>query len=190
MLYIWGVAWWFTTLCWRTILPEEQREWEQGQVADLNLRPVRDDDAEGLIALIGGIFSEYEGVYLEPDDLDSDLQAYKTYMDSQGGEGFVIDGDGKLLACVSYCPIEGDRFQLKRIYLSKDLRGTGMGLKLLHHVEDLARARGAKTMELWSDTRFTRAHSFYEREGYQRQPETRDLHDSSNTTEYQFIKQL
>lgn len=159
-------------------------------MTDFQLRPVRDDDAEGLIALIGGIFSEYEGVYIEPDDLDSDLQAYKTYMDSQGGEGFVIDGEGKLLACVSYCPIEGERFQLKRIYLSKDLRGTGMGLKLLHHVEDLARARGAKTMELWSDTRFTRAHSFYEREGYQRQPETRDLHDSSNTTEYQFIKQL
>ena len=159
-------------------------------MTELKLRPVRDDDADGLIALIGGIFSEYEGVYLEPDDLDKDLRAYASYIAGEGGEAFVIDGDSGLLACVSYCPIEGGRFQLKRIYLGRDLRGTGMGLTLLHHVEDRARARGAKTMELWSDTRFGRAHRFYEREGYVKQKETRDLHDSSNTTEYQFIKDL
>ena len=160
-------------------------------MTDFDLRPVRDKDADGLIALIGGIFGEYEGVYLEPDDLDKDLRAYESYITGEGGEGFVLEGaDGKLLACVSYCPIEGERYQLKRIYLSADLRGSGMGVKLLHHVEDLARARGARTMELWSDTRFTRAHRFYEREGYVKQPKTRDLHDSSNTTEYQFIKAL
>ncbi|SDE36004.1 GNAT family N-acetyltransferase [Kordiimonas lacus] len=157
----------------------------------MQLRSVKDDDRDGLISLIGGIFSEYEGVHLEPDDLDADLQAYASYMDSIDGEGFVVDGDdGTLLACVSYAPLDGMRFQLKRIYLSKDLRGSGMGLKLLHFVEDKARARGASEMELWSDTRFTRAHRFYEREGYVKQGYTRDLNDSSNTTEYCFIKQL
>jgi len=157
----------------------------------MQLRSVKDSDRDGLIALIGGIFSEYEGVYLEPDDLDSDLQAYASYMDSIGGEGFVVDGDnGDLLACVSYAPLEGSRFQLKRIYLSQGLRGSGMGLKLLHFAEDKARARGATEMELWSDTRFTRAHRFYEREGYVKQAYTRDLNDSSNTTEYCFIKAL
>ncbi|MFC4349895.1 GNAT family N-acetyltransferase [Kordiimonas lipolytica] len=157
----------------------------------MQLRKVTDKDAKGLIDLIGGIFSEYEGVFLEPDGLDEDLKAYASYIEGIGGEGYVVDGDdGALLACVSYAPLEGNRFQLKRIYLSKDLRGTGMGLKLLHHVEDKARARGATEMELWSDTRFTRAHRFYEREGYVKQDYTRDLHDSSNTTEYCFIKAL
>lgn len=157
----------------------------------MKLRPVRDEDAKGLIDLIGGIFSEYDGVFLEPDGLDADLQAYATYMTEIGGEGFVIDGDdGKLLACVSYAPLTGLRFQLKRIYLSQDLRGSGMGVKLLYYVESLAKARGATEMELWSDTRFSRAHRFYEREGYVKQPHTRDLHDISNTTEYQFIKAL
>lgn len=157
----------------------------------MQLRKATDADAQGLIDLIGGIFSEYDGVFLEPEGLDADLQAYASYIAELGGEAFVIDGeDGSLLACVSYAPLEGDRYQLKRIYLSRHLRGGGMGLKLLHHVEARARARGATEMELWSDTRFTRAHSFYEREGYVKQPETRDLHDSSNTTEYQFIKTL
>ena len=98
--------------------------------------------------------------------------------------------DGEIVALVSYAPVEGVRFQLKRIYLSSKLRGTGMGLKLLHHVEGCAKTRGAAEMELWTDTRFTRAHSFYAREGYVKQAKTRDLGDISNTTEYQFIKLL
>lgn len=157
----------------------------------MRLRKVKDSDSRGLISLIGGIFSEYEGVFLEPEGLDADLQAYATYIAGLGGEGFVVDDeDDGLLACVSYAPLEGSRYQLKRIYLSKALRGSGMGLKLLQHVEDLARTRGAREMELWSDTRFTRAHRFYEREGYVKQSYTRDLNDSSNTTEFCFIKSL
>ena len=65
-----------------------------------------------------------------------------------------------------------------------------MGLALLKHVEERAKARGARTIELWSDTRFERAHRFYEREGYVKQAATRFLHDVSNTEEYQFIKSL
>lgn len=156
----------------------------------MELRPVQDSDRDGLIKLIGDCFSEYDGVFLEPEGLDADLQAYATYIRGIDGEAFVVDGEGELVACVSYSPVEGDAFQLKRIYLSGKLRGTGMGLKLLHHVEDCARRRGGRTMALWSDTRFVRAHRFYEREGYVKQAETRDLHDSSNTTEFQFIKTL
>ncbi|NVJ71314.1 MAG: GNAT family N-acetyltransferase [Alphaproteobacteria bacterium] len=156
----------------------------------MKMRPVKDSDCDGLIELIGGCFSEYEGVFLEPDGLDKDLQAYATYMREQGGEGFVVEKGDKLVASVAYAPIEGTRFELKRLYLSQELRGSGMGLELLHHVEDLARNRDATEMELWSDTRFTRAHRFYEREGYVKQGYTRDLHDISNTTEYCFIKAL
>ena len=39
-------------------------------------------------------------------------------------------------------------------------------------------------------TRFTRAHRFYERSGYERTGRTRELHDISNTTEYHFTKSI
>ena len=159
-------------------------------MTEFEIRQVADADAKSLIKLIGDCFSEYEGVVLEPEGLDSDLHTYATSIADAGGEAFAVDMDQELVALVSYAPLEGKRFQLKRIYLSSKLRGSGMGLKLLHHVEARAKARGATEMELWSDTRFTRAHRFYEREGYMKQAETRDLHDISNTTEFQFIKQL
>jgi GNAT superfamily N-acetyltransferase len=159
-------------------------------VSELVIRPVIDNDAEGLFALIGACFAEYDGVHLEPEGLDRDLHSYATNIAAADGEAFAVDRDGALVALVSYAPLMGARFQLKRIYLSNQLRGSGMGLKLLCYVESRARDRGATEMELWSDTRFGRAHRFYEREGYVRQDETRDLGDISNTTEFQFIKQL
>lgn len=159
-------------------------------MTNLKIRPAEDRDADGLIKLIGDCFSEYEGVFLEPDGLDADLKAYASFMKEIDGEAFVVEKEGELVAVSSYAPLEGDKYQLKRIYLSQKLRGSGMGLELLHLVEGKARARGAASMELWSDTRFTRAHSFYQREGYVKQDYTRDLLDSSNTTEFCFIKQL
>ncbi len=158
--------------------------------AGYSARAVNDSDATGLIRLIDSCFSEYEGVFLEPDGIDDDLQAYATSIAGLNGEALVIEDETGIVAVVSVAPIEGTRYQLKRIYLAASLRGTGIGLTLLHYAEARALAHGAKTMELWSDTRFTRAHSFYAREGYVKQAETRDLHDSSNTTEYLFIKPL
>jgi hypothetical protein len=45
-------------------------------------------------------------------------------------------------------------------------------------------------MELWSDTRFLDAHRLYERLGYRRTGRTRELHDLSDTVEYEFDKPL
>jgi len=159
-------------------------------MADILIRPVQDSDAKGLIKLIGDCFNEYENVVLEPYGIDRDLQAYATEVAALGGEAFVVDMDEEIVALVSYAPVNNVRFQLKRLYLSVKLHGSGMGLTLLHHVENIARKSDAVEMELWSDTRFERAHRFYAREGYVKQRETRELGDISNTTEYMFVKQL
>jgi len=157
----------------------------------VEIRAVVDDDADGLIRLISNCFSEYEGVVIDLDDLDRDLLAYETTLKTQNGEGFVaIAEDGQIVGSVAYAPSGTDTYELKRLYLSETLRGTGIGLRLLHQVEDSARRRGGRTMDAWSDTRFVRAHRFYEREGYIKQSETRDLNDISNSVEFYFRKTL
>lgn len=156
----------------------------------MQLRPVKDEDADGLFGLVGRCFAEYDGVMLEPDGLDKDLAAYESELLAIGGAGFVLEEDGHILALVSGGPGEGGIYQLKRLYLDADLRGSGQALTLLHYIEGVARAHGAEEIELWSDTRFTRAHRFYEREDYAKSGRTRDLGDISNTTEFHFIKTL
>ena len=157
---------------------------------NITIRPVKDSDAEGLFTLIGGCFAEYEGVFLDRDGLDSDLKAYETYVRELGGQGFVAFKEGMLVASAACGPSGDTSWEVKRLYLSASLRGSGMGLKLLHMIEDIAREAGATHMDAWSDTRFERAHSFYEREGYVKGPETRDLNDISKSVEYYFLKEL
>lgn len=159
-------------------------------MTDISVRPVKDNDAEGLFTLIGGCFAEYEGVFLDRDGLDSDLKSYETYIRELGGQGFVAERGGRIVGSVACGPSGENSWEVKRLYLSDTLRGSGMGLKLLHMIEHIARSAGASHMDAWSDTRFLRAHSFYEREGYVKCPETRDLNDISNSVEYYFIKQL
>jgi GNAT superfamily N-acetyltransferase len=87
-------------------------------------------------------------------------------------------------------PGRDDVVELKSLYVSAKARRQGLGELLTGLVEEEAVRRGARAVELWSDTRFADAHRLYARLGYRRLPHTRELHDLSDTTEYSFRKEL
>ena len=70
------------------------------------------------------------------------------------------------------------------MYVSGAHRGAGLAQSLIDAAEGYAREHGAAAMKLWTDTRFERAHRFYEKHGYVRQPGLRELHDLSNSPMY------
>jgi putative acetyltransferase len=75
------------------------------------------------------------------------------------------------------------------LYVGRRWRKRGLGERLAALVEAEAGTRAARSIVLWSDTRFEDAHRLYERLGYARGT-TRELHDLSNTVEYCFRKSL
>lgn len=154
------------------------------------LRPVRDEDAEDLFQLIEHCYSEYQGVVVERFGVDADLNQYATELAQLGGRGFVVEQSDHIVALVSGAPLDEARYQLKKLYVHRNQRGSGLASRLLENVETWARQHGAASLELWSDTRFKRAHSFYEREGFVKQDQTRALNDLSNSIEFQFVKGL
>ena len=159
-------------------------------MADPIFETITDSDIDGIIALIEGCFSEYDGVYIDLEDLDKDLLTYAADIKAKGGEGYVVRGGGAILGTIAMAPMHEGVFELKRLYVHAGNRGSGLGPALLHHIENRVRACGGHTMDLWTDTRFERAHRFYTREGYVQQGESRDLHDISNSIEYLFRKKL
>lgn len=164
---------------------------EVAAAAGWQVRPARDDDADGLVALIGAVFAEYEGCVIDLDDLDADLLAWRSHLEARGGDGWVVvDEGGLLVACVGVTPTGPGRAELKRLYVRADARGRGLGAALVTQVEAWARDHGAHEVVLWSDTRFLDAHRLYERRGYRRTGRSRDLHDPSDTTEDQFLRVL
>jgi putative acetyltransferase len=149
------------------------------------LRPARDDDSEGVIALIARVFSEYPGCVLDVDREEPELRAPASSFD----RFWVVEEEGEVLGCAA-CAIDLPVVEMKKIYLDARLRGGGWGRRLIEAVEAVAKELRADRIEAWSDTRFETAHAVYEHLGYVRGNHTRFLHDLSNTEEYRFEKKL
>jgi len=154
------------------------------------VRPVRDDDSAALIALIEGAWAEYPGCVMDVDGEEPWLRAPATAYADREGTFEVVELDGDIVACVGLRPEGGGSVSLHSLYVGARARRRGLGARLVARVEDEARRRGACRVELWSDTRFTDAHSLYRRLGYSWLPGSRELHDRSDTVEYSFTKDL
>jgi predicted GNAT family N-acyltransferase len=152
-----------------------------------HLRLVTDGDSEALIRLIGDAWSEYPGCVLDVDGEEPWLRAPATAFH---GTFWVVTRDEDVVACVGLKPLAAGSIELKSLYVAAKARRQGLGELLTELVEQEARERGARRIELWSDGRFADAHRLYTRLGYERLPRTRELHDLSNTTEYAFAKHI
>lgn len=155
------------------------------------VRPVADTDSESLIALIGGIWAEYPGCVLDVDAEEPWMRAPATAFVASGGRCWVATVDSAVVAVVGVRPAsEPGTWELKSLYVAAAARRSGLGAALTDLAEAQAIERGGARMLLWSDTRFIDAHRLYTRLGYRATGRTRDLHDLSNTTEYEFVKEL
>ncbi len=154
------------------------------------LRPAVDTDSAALIELIGGCFAEYPGCVLAVDAEEPWLRRPASAYAEVGGRLWVAELDGQVMACIGHKPRSGAASELKNLYVAKSARRAGLGSWLVDVVEQAARESGAPEIGLWSDTRFADAHRLYTRLGYRRTERVRELHDLSETSEYEFVRDL
>jgi len=157
---------------------------------NVRIRSARDDDSDGLIRLIEDCYAEYPGCVLDVEGEAPELMAPATWHTEAGGRLWVAERGGTIVGSVAILPAAKRTMELKKLYVSSEVRLLGLGARLCGLVEAEARSRGATTVILWSDTRFKAAHHLYERRGYERGPDTRELHDASKSVEYYFRKSL
>ena len=164
--------------------------------ATLVTRAARDTDRDGLIALIAGAYAEYPGCVLDVEREEPDLLAIASAYARHGGEFWVsIEPErGALVGSAGWVPSPAPEYrgwrQVRKVYVARELRRAGLASSLLERIESAARAAGAPGIELWSDTRFSDAHRFYERRGFTRCAATRELFDLSHSIEYHFEKRF
>lgn len=166
-----------------------RRDLRNGASAD-DVREVRDDDADALIALIGGCWSAYPGVELHVDAEEPWLHAPASTYRRWDGRMWVVSQREELVACCGVKPVRDGVVELKSMYVAASARRRGLARRLEALVREEAGRRGATRIELWSDTRFTEAHATYASLGYERLSGERDLHDLSYSREYPFAKKL
>jgi putative acetyltransferase len=154
------------------------------------LRPVADADGEAVAALIEACFAEYPGCLFSWDEFP-ELRAPATWAAGRGTRMWVLDGqDAAIDGCICATADGQGSIELHKFYLARALRGSGLARQLAARVFERAHESNARSIVLWTDTRFTRAHRFYEKLGFVRQPQTRLLGDISDTAEFFYTLQL
>ena len=153
-------------------------------------RDGRDADAAGFIALIGACWAEYPGCVLDVDGEVPELRALASHYAAKGGALWAAEADGAIIGMAGVAPLDGAVWEMNKLYVAGTHRGTGLAQSLMTAAESHARAAGATEVKLWSDTRFERAHRFYEKLGYVRAGPIRVLHDLSNSLEFPYAKPL
>jgi GNAT superfamily N-acetyltransferase len=160
-------------------------------MSSVPLRPGRDEDADGFIRLIGDCWSEYPGCIMDVDGEVPELRALATYFAEAGGALWVAERDGRVIGMAATRPMGQDAaYEICKVYVAKEARGTGLAHDLLAAAEAHARAAGAERLVLWTDTRFEAAHRFYEKRGFVRQGSIRILDDLSNSLEFRYVKPI
>ena len=154
------------------------------------LRSGRDADAAGFIALIGACWAEYPGCVMDMERENTELRALATHYADKGGALWVSEDNGRVVGMAAVAPLDGDCWEIGKVYVDRAHRGSGLAQALMVTAESYARAAGARDVKLWSDTRFERAHRFYEKLGYVRAGPIRVLHDLSRSLEFAYTKPL
>lgn len=85
------------------------------------------------------------------------------------------DPDGRAVACGGLRPLDDavvgpDTVEIKRMFVERTARGSGVATAVLRALEDAARGLGARRVVLETGTLQPDAIRFYEREGYETIP--------------------
>lgn len=146
------------------------------------IRADRDDDAE---ALIGHCWAEYPGIVLDVDREAPELRALASHYAAGGAVRY--GRRNRRHVCGDDCDLSSWRC-MENLAPICAVRGTGLGQELLARAEAWARQSGATRLELWSGTRFERAHSFLREARLCADQGIRPRHALSNSIEFHYAK--
>lgn len=155
----------------------------------LEIQLAYDTDCPQIVELIDTILIEY-GDRICLDGVDGDLARVESAFRAKAGEFWVAKKEGKVVGTIASYPKGEGVVELKKLYVQKDLRGTDVAQKLMDVFNQWTEKAGMNKIILWTDTRFERAHRFYEKHGYIKS-ETRHMDDGNVPySEYKFERQV
>ena len=134
------------------------------------IRPISESDNLRVAQIIRKVMTEFScvgaGFSIEDPEVDEMYQAYA----GDRAAFYVIEHDGEVKGCGGFAQLEGGAdhiCELKKMYFLSDLRGLGMGSRLVDLCIEEARARGFKTMYLETVERMVAANHLYQKKGFQ-----------------------
>jgi ribosomal protein S18 acetylase RimI-like enzyme len=84
-----------------------------------------------------------------------------------GGEIFIVERADATLGCCALLPLENQSWELAKMAVAKEHRGCGIGRRLLNHVVEYAKQRGAHKLCLKTSSLLQPAIHLYKSAGFQ-----------------------
>ena len=102
---------------------------------------------------------------LEPKDVETLSNPHHSIL-GKGGHIFMVYAGGEAVGCVALIPMKDGVYELSKMAVSPQLRGQGIGRRLLLHAIEQARVLGATSLFLGSSTKLKNAVHLYEAVGF------------------------
>lgn len=106
---------------------------------------------------------------LEPKDRETLGDPENTIL-RKGGRVFMVYADGRAVGCVALIPMGEGVYELSKMAVSPAMRGLGIGRRLLQYAIEQAKALGATSLFLGSNSILKNAVHLYESVGFRHVP--------------------
>ncbi len=130
--------------------------------------PADSTQGPAMQALIVRVLQEY-GLTPDPSGTDADVLDIEQHYRQSGGEFFAVWHGDQLVGTMGIVPVNADSCELRKMYLLPEVRGFGLGRRLLLLAEQETRRRGYHWLQLETASALTEAVALYERHGYRSQ---------------------
>lgn len=124
--------------------------------------------ADASRTLIAALNAELSGTYPEPGANHFGLDPEE--VEEGRGAFLIVRQDGTPVGCGAVRLLDAQTGELKRMYVSPAVRGSGLGRRLVAALEAEARALGVRRLVLETGTRQHAALALYEATGFRRIP--------------------
>lgn len=144
----------------------EQTNSMEQSFSDITIRAATNEDVEKIMALVFETLREH-GLVPDPEVTDADLKDIEVNYFQKGGVFEVIeDGAGNLVGTVGLYSMDNETCELRKMYFAPQVRGRGLGRRVLERAVRIARERGFKRMTLETSSVLEKAIRLYTRFGF------------------------
>jgi len=133
----------------------------------MNVRNATNADRDAVRKLVFSVLAEY-GLKNDPTGTDLDMDDIQASYFDRGGVFEVVEADdGRIVGTVALYPLSKGVCELRKMYLSPEARGKGLGKQLMERMLDRARSLGFTRMVLETAAPLVEAIGLYKRYGFE-----------------------
>ena len=134
--------------------------------SEFSLRRASNKDCEAVRRIVSTVLQEY-GMSLDCNGTDADLADLESsYFGPGGSFDVLVSKDGEIVGTVGLFSLGGGRCELRKMYLTSQYRGQGLGKKLLRFALAQARRLGFNRVELETANSLVAAIQLYKSFGF------------------------